>query len=68
MHVGTLVGNPEAITDGSFGSGSGPIFLDDLRCVNQQSLLECPSRPHGVVTCSHSNDVGVRCPGTIAKK
>ena len=42
-----------------------PIFLDELRCsTSDVNLLNCPSgRPRGVVTCTHEDDVGVRCPG-----
>lgn len=59
------MGSPSAVTDGSFGEGVGPIFLDKLRCgTGNQNLLNCSSgEPHGLVTCSHAQDVGVRCPG-----
>ena len=48
-----------------FGSGSGPIFLDQLNCNGtERSLLECPpSRPTGLHDCSHNKDAGVRCIG-----
>lgn len=67
MHAcaGVLEGMPEAVSGGTFGVGVGPIFLDQLRCrVGDTSLLGCPSGvPHGLVTCTHSQDVGVTCPG-----
>ena len=61
-----LVGIPTAITEG-FAMGSGPIFLNELRCVSgDTSLLNCQSgQPRGLVECSHSQDVGVRCPGML---
>jgi hypothetical protein len=60
------VEQPRARSGGTFGEGVGPIFLNQLRCgSNDTNLLECESgQPHGLVTCSHSLDVGVQCPGT----
>ena len=51
-----------------YGQGSGPIWLNRLYCTgNEGSLLECERRydignPYG---CSHSEDVGVICPGIV---
>ena len=63
--LGTLVGTPQLISDHSFGLGSGPIFLDQLRCNEFHSnLLECPSGdPLGNTQCSHMQDVAVECAG-----
>ena len=50
----------------TFGAGTGPVFLSDLRCVGSEAnLLECSnfnfvqlaSNDH----CTHSRDVGLRC-------
>ena len=48
-----------------FGSGSGPIFLDQLNCDgSEERLIECRTiRPTGLYDCSHSEDAGVRCIG-----
>ena len=64
--LGTLIGLPDTITDGSVVSGVGPIFLDKLRCEPRHTnLLDCPAGVvHGLATCTHAQDVGVRCPGT----
>ena len=50
-----------AVFDAGFGQGTGPVFLDGVRCTgNESSLLSC-SRS-GTPSCSHSSDVGVVCP------
>ncbi|XP_030844550.1 uncharacterized protein LOC579853 isoform X8 [Strongylocentrotus purpuratus] len=45
-----------------FGAGSGPILLDDMRCVgNETSIMDCPKNAIGVHNCQHSDDAGVIC-------
>ena len=44
----------------AYGRGSGPIHMDDVRCVgNESSLIECQhiSRHN----CGHGEDVSVQC-------
>jgi deleted-in-malignant-brain-tumors protein 1 len=49
----------------AFGGGSGPIWLDEVRCSGgEQRLINCPANPLGVHNCGHSEDAGVRCTGT----
>ena len=49
-----------AVFDAGFGQGTGPVFLDGVRCTgNESSLLSCS---HRVASCSHSSDAGVVCP------
>ena len=51
-----------AYSNAHFGAGSGPIFLDDVRCsLSSSQLLECPSRPILSHNCLHSADAGVEC-------
>ena len=43
--------------------GSGPIFLDELECEgSEERVLDCHSSL-GVHSCSHDQDVAVRCVG-----
>ena len=46
----------------SFGEGSGPIFLDDVRCSGFEArLFDCPYSGIEVSSCTHSKDAGVVC-------
>jgi len=45
-----------------YGSGSGRILLDNLRCTGDESSLnECGHRGWGVHNCGHSEDVSIVC-------
>eukprot|EP00731_Ephydatia_muelleri_P037026 Em0380g6a len=52
--------NATAFRMAAFGSGSGPIFLDNLGCRGSEtSILSCPH--YLQQTCDHLRDVGISC-------
>ncbi|XP_055046924.2 scavenger receptor cysteine-rich domain-containing protein DMBT1-like [Misgurnus anguillicaudatus] len=56
-------GTPVAAKIGAFfGQGSGPVWLDNLKCSgNESTVTNCSSNALGTSTCSHSRDAGVIC-------
>lgn len=45
-----------------FGRGTGPIWLDNVRCVGtESSLAECDSNGLGNHNCRHWEDAAVEC-------
>ncbi|KAM4819827.1 scavenger receptor cysteine-rich type 1 protein M130 [Thomomys bottae] len=52
----------EAGKEAAFGRGSGPIWLNDVRCSgNESRLWDCPARPWGRSDCGHKEDAAVQC-------
>ncbi|XP_051748215.1 deleted in malignant brain tumors 1 protein-like [Ctenopharyngodon idella] len=52
----------EAKRGAFFRQGSGPVWMDDVKCVgNESTLKNCSSNGWGVHNCSHQQDAGVIC-------
>ena len=61
------LGFPGAISSpccAAFGRGNSPIWLDDVRCIgNETNLSFCSHRGWGRHSCSHRENAGVICQG-----
>ena len=55
-----------AVLRAGFGAGSGPIYLDDVRCNGSESALVNCTYDSVTTDCSHTEDAGVRC--SVARK
>ena len=57
-----------AFTNAHFGSGTGPIYLDNVDCNGTESnLTSCEQSSYVSCYYGHSEDAGVRCQGTFFK-
>ena len=52
----------QALSGGSFGEGTGQIWLDNVECTgNEITLMNCRSNSTSDGYCTHAQDAGVRC-------
>ncbi|XP_015224356.1 PREDICTED: uncharacterized protein LOC107080662 [Cyprinodon variegatus] len=57
-----------APTSAHFGRGSGPIWMDNVKCTGQEAALtQCTHRGFGENNCGHGEDAGVICLGDLEK-
>jgi len=62
MNVSLLCRSNGRSRGNRYGSGSGPIWLDDLQCVGTESHLgNCPHNGWGRHNCRHYEDVSIVC-------
>ncbi|XP_073669518.1 scavenger receptor cysteine-rich type 1 protein M130-like [Paramisgurnus dabryanus] len=47
----------------TFGKGEGQVWTQEIQCRGDESLIRSCSYASNKVTCSHDNDVGLRCSG-----
>ncbi|XP_053118565.1 soluble scavenger receptor cysteine-rich domain-containing protein SSC5D-like isoform X2 [Hemicordylus capensis] len=49
-----------------FGEGNSAIWLDDVQCQGEESMLaDCPASPWGTHNCRHTEDAGAVCSGEM---
>ena len=66
--LGYRLNGTELLPISEFSQGTGPIFLDELACDgDEERILDCGGNAPGLHTCTHSQDVAIRCIGEYLK-
>uniref|UniRef100_A0A3Q4HK83 Soluble scavenger receptor cysteine-rich domain-containing protein SSC5D n=1 Tax=Neolamprologus brichardi TaxID=32507 RepID=A0A3Q4HK83_NEOBR len=60
LNCGTALQAPRSAY---FGAGTGQIWLDNMGCWYEGSLIECQHSGFGTNNCEHAQDAGVICSG-----
>ena len=62
--LGYRFNGTQVLSISKFSQGSGPIFLDEVACDGEEGrIMECGGTAPGVHTCTHNQDVAIRCIG-----
>ena len=62
--LGDIFNGTQVLPISEFSQGSGPIFLDEVACDGEEGrIMECGGTAPGVHTCTHNQDVAIRCIG-----
>ena len=62
--LGYTFNGTQVVPISEFSQGSGPIFLDEVACDGEEGrIMECGGTAPGVHTCTHNQDVAIRCIG-----
>ncbi|XP_035260173.1 deleted in malignant brain tumors 1 protein-like [Anguilla anguilla] len=56
----------ELLGAAAFGQGEGQVWAEDIQCSgNESHIYYCPRAPSQNQSCSHGNDVGLVCSGSV---
>ena len=67
--MGFLSNTATALHHAHFGSGTGQIWLDNVRCSGSEStIVNCQHNGWGVESCDHTEDASVICSSKKCKQ